>query len=331
MQLIPDNLNSDTLLSRISQEEIFEKYLQIPVQTRFLVKSPLRKDNTPTAGFYYTPEGMLRFNDFRGDFHGDCFNLVIYLTEATNLIEAVERIYRDFRDKIKFAPGIKHTIPTAAVSKPKADIKVKPRAWNLKDKDYWTSFGITKKLLEEYHIRPAELIWVNDILIYTYEDRDIAYAYYFGNKEYKLYFPLRKDKRFTTNSKSLQGYDQLPESGNTLVFTKSMKDILVLKQAGIPAVAPQGETFFIPEGLIQDLKFRFTNVFSWYDFDYAGIKGANRLKRKYGIRPQFLTNGRFGSIDYKAKDPAEYVQLYGMKELIKLIKTHEYNSTKKAL
>jgi DNA primase len=166
------------------------------------------------------------------------------------------------------------------------------------------------------------MLWLNGTIIYKYRDTDPAYSYYFGNGLYKIYFPFRKEKRFITNTNSgiLQGFDQLPETYDFLIITKALKDVMCLNSLGVPAVAPQAEGNIIPKELIQLLKPRFNNIYSLLDFDYAGIKSANRLRREENIEALFLTNGRFNTLNYGAKDPAEYLKINGVDNTMNLIK-----------
>ena len=75
-------LTKTYILNEISEEEIMEKYLNISVNNDTLsassVCSPLRKDTTPTCNYWYNRTGKLRFKDWSGHFHGDCYDVVAY-------------------------------------------------------------------------------------------------------------------------------------------------------------------------------------------------------------------------------------------------------------
>ena len=70
------------LLNEITEEDIMEKYLGIPVNESTLTAnsfcSPLRIDDSPTCNYWYNHVGKLRFKDWSGHFHGDCFDVVAY-------------------------------------------------------------------------------------------------------------------------------------------------------------------------------------------------------------------------------------------------------------
>ena len=66
-----------------------------------------------------------------------------------------------------------------------------------------------------------------------------------------------------------------------LVITKSLKDVMVLYEYGIPAIAPNSETIFVTEAQYQKLKNRFKRIYLFYDSDYAGITSMNQIRKKY--------------------------------------------------
>ena len=61
-----EKLTQELLLRYNSEETYMEHYLGIPVK-KWLFKSPLRKDNTPTCAFFRDSAGRLVFKDFRGE------------------------------------------------------------------------------------------------------------------------------------------------------------------------------------------------------------------------------------------------------------------------
>ena len=63
-----------------------------------------------------------------------------------------------------------------------------------------------------------------------------------------------------------------------------------------------------------------------YDFDRTGVKWANFLRRKFDLPVFFLTDGRFGTRDYRAKDISDYIRLHGgygagTKKAMRLVET----------
>lgn len=86
-------LSKEFILSKISEENIFEHY-GVPIQ-KGLFCSRLRKDNNPTVALYRSRNGRLLMKDFGSDFCGDCF---VYVSELFNVsyYGALKIIANDF-------------------------------------------------------------------------------------------------------------------------------------------------------------------------------------------------------------------------------------------
>ena len=82
------------------------------------------------------------------------------------------------------------------------------------------------------------------------------YAYKVFDK-FKIYRPLAsKYTKWRTNltTSDVQGLAQIPEKGDLLIITKSLKDVMVLYEMGYTAISAASETTFIPEDIISGLK-----------------------------------------------------------------------------
>ena len=306
LRLAPD-ITKQWIRERVSDEEIFSHYLKVDVVLRKKFCSPLRKDSNPTCNFFITRNGVLWMKDHSGHFAGNCYDLVMFMF-GVDFREALEIIAKDFNliegnsNKTRVIRKQKKYVAE------KVKIIVSPRGWSDRDLEFWGQYKIQKPLLQYFKVVPVQCVWLNDELHYTHNITDVAYAYIFGEDDIKIYFPMRDNARFLCNTNILQGYNHLPEKGENLIITKSYKDIMCLYNLGFPSVSPQSETQTITEEQYKDLSSRFKNIVSWYDFDLTGIRTANKMKRIYGIKPIFLTNGRFQSIDYKAKDISDLLR-----------------------
>lgn len=304
-------IDKDYILETIPMELIMEQYLGLPVNTKKMYKSPLRADQKPTCHYFYNRQGKLIFHDFSGHFSGDCFALVQFMYNCT-FIEAIDIIASDFGLKNESFNKEAYTKQTFdRTPSTSSVIAIKRRAYTQEDANYWRSFGVGKNQINSYKVFACENVWVNGKIIYTTKKSDPAYAYYFGDEQFKVYFPKRDKYRFVSNCDKWQGWEQLPENGFICVITKSLKDVMVLNRMGVAAVAPHSESKTPEQERIQELRGRFTKVYSLYDFDLTGIRTANAMRKDYAITPLFLTNGRFGSIDYKAKDISDWVKVKG--------------------
>jgi len=67
------------------------------------------------------------------------------------------------------------------------------------------------------------------------------------------------------------------------------------------------------------LQRNYPNIFIYTDFDRAGRQTAYFYKKAFGYHPLYITNGRFGTIDYGAKDISEYRDKFGEDKAIELL------------
>lgn len=303
---VPD-IDKKYILEHVSEEEIYQRYFRLEVSFKGKFCSPLRDDKNPTCNFFrHNRSGEIYMKDHAGHFCGNCFDALMVFYGCT-FKKALLMIANDF-GLIKIDVERK-PVPLELRERQKADIKFSTRAWLKSDDEFWSKYCINHQLLKYFKVFPVQTIFLNNGLCYTYHVGNPAYAYVFGENDIKIYFPKRKESRFICNTSKLQGYDQLPEKGEILIVTKSMKDVMVLFNLGYSAVAPQSETQMITQEEYDELSKRFEKIYSFYDFDLTGIRTANKMKKIYGIPTIFLTNGRFGTTNFRAKDVSDKLEL----------------------
>lgn len=102
--------------------------------------------------------------------------------------------------------------------------------------------------------------------------------------------------------------------GDDLVITKSLKDVMVLYEHGIPAIAPCSENLFVSDSQYDRLKKKYKRIYLFYDNDEPGIKAMCKIKKQHtDLRVLFLP--RHGS----DKDISDYRKAHGNKNTIELI------------
>lgn len=130
------------------------------------------------------------------------------------------------------------------------------------------------------------------------------YAYKVYNN-FKIYRPLA-DKytkwRNNLTENDIQGFKQLPKTGDILIITKSMKDVMCLYEMGIPAISPSSESTFIPDKALNQLKKRFKTILICFDRDEVGCKYLRKISLKTGLKP-FLVHKK-----WKAKDISDAIK-----------------------
>ena len=315
---MPLFLDKTYILERIPQQKIFEKY-GVPYREG-LFRSTLRDDKRATCSFYWK-KGKLIMRDFSGHFWGDCFDLVqkVY---SISYSDAIEKIGSDFglEDGVEKIP---ETMPIAP-EKQRISIRVKRRSWNHSTYEFWSKYGISLQTLEKFKVSPAHVVWLNNESIYLYQRKNPAYIYHFTGHDYQIYIPFQKEPypRFLVSNGSLiHGFEQLPLTGDLCVITKSRKDVMCYHELGIPAVAPMAESVILDKETIDLLKSRFTNIVSVMDYDNAGIHNAWVMRKNYGIKPYFFTQGVWKrKMGYEgAKDTSDYIELYSKNQMLNLI------------
>jgi len=311
---VPEKLNLDWILNKVSEEEVFSFY-GITVQKKIFC-SPLREDKRPTCSFYRTEKGKLFYKDWAVNHEFDAFGFVEWKYNL-NFFEAMKKVYEDM---IRLNPGNSSASNNKSYNKrniikiekrDSSQITVKRRGFAHGDLLYWKQFGISLKTLVHYNVSAIERAWVNQKSVYLHQKQDVCYAYRFGDKKYKLYFPTRKEYRFLSTPVKIQGLNQLPEKGNILVITKSLKDVMTLHEFDIPAIALSSEAVVPDEELLCKLRLRFKNIVMFYDNDTRGILSMQKVKSE--LPCMWIPR------KYNVKDISDYYKMYGSVATYKLI------------
>jgi len=293
-------LSFDTLLQNVEPYQIFSYYLGKDIRLSKAMQSPLRKDSNPSFALHISKTGYLYYNDWSTGDWGGPVQFVKKLFNLPDLYSAASKINYDmglglYDDRMRGdSPEKYHGFKTQfsqseielIAKESSIDIKIKQREWSEEDLEYWAQFGITKEILVYYNVFPCEKVYVNKTIIYVENKRVFkpAYAYvYFkdGEYSYKIYQPLTPESKWISNVdlSVLQGWDQMPKTGKTLIITKSQKDVMTLFSLGISAVASQGELIGVKPHIYQDLKERFKFIYFLNDFDKAGVIGTKKQKK----------------------------------------------------
>lgn len=316
-------ITKELILSRFSEEQIMEFYLRVPVK-RGLFRSPLRRDREPTCSFYRNNSGDLIFKDFATGQHLNAFGVVQSMFSC-NYFEALKIIANDFgivnNNSIARNPGKINKNPIKIKDKEMSKIQIEVQDFTDLELKWWNKYGITLDILKRFNVYSCKHVFLNDQLLAKSQQHCPIFGYYgkryHGLELWRCYFPKRTSYRFITNwpSKKIQGYDQLPKSGKLLIITKSMKDIMCLYSMGITAIAPNSETQFISDSVLEDLKTRFEYIVVLFDNDLTGISFMNKQKR---LHPELIYT--WIPRKYGAKDISDFYKEYGKKETLNLIK-----------
>lgn len=331
MNLNKKLVNKEDLLRDVSDLDVYRCYApNIEISVGSPIISPLRPENNPSFGFFIGENNELLFNDFKLG-GGDCIKFV-QLMFGDTFFEAMSRIvidfglqdyyfYKDMQTNGAQAPKDKLSKEDLLKQASSRYIRKKSRKWNGQDLAFWLNYGITITTLKKYNVEPISHIFVNDKIItcdnHTYcfiEHKD-------GVETYKIYQPYKTDYKWISshNESVWQGWAQLPERGDTLIITKSLKDLMVIDElTGIPAVSLQAEGVKPKQHIIDELKNRFKTIFIWYDNDFDkevnwGKKFGGQLASEFDLIEIYIPD------DYKIKDPSDFAKIKGVQETMDLI------------
>ena len=322
---IDPKITKEFLLSQNSEETYMSYYLGAPIK-KGLFKSPLRRDNHNTCSFFRGNSGNLYFKDFAT---GQCltFEGVVMEKYHCTYPNALKIIAKDFgyiqNANIKKQEVSEIKIQPKFESEKETFIQVEIKDFSESELKWWNSFGISEQTLKKYKVYSVKTVFINGKIYAQSTQHSPIYGYYFGKKEnieqWRIYIPKRKEFRFIGNvsTKTIQGYKQLPEKGKLLVITKSMKDSMLLSSLGIPAVAPNSETQFVSEKMLNEFRERFKNIVLLYDSDKTGVKFMNKIRKQHHDLIICMIPRK-----YEAKDISDFYQKYGKNKTIEGIKEY---------
>lgn len=260
------HLTKDYIESKISQETIMSKYLDIPIEiiqncvkNNTLITSVFRDNDTNgSMGFAINKAGRLKVRDFGGfGFFGDIYDVVAYVLSLAFdrkiepnkkddfyfILTHIAYTFSDIIDNKTVDENIDPAIQ-AALRKGKSKVQIielVPRSWNQHDKDIWAKWNVNLNYLNTHFVIPVDQYYINRGVnsnpMYYYKAKDPCYAYMLGQNRMgiyliKLYFPLRdrgtkKELKFVTNCQVLEGLPNLElDNYDYILITKSSKDRL---------------------------------------------------------------------------------------------------------
>ena len=327
-------LTIENILEKISEYDIFKAYCPYfqDIDKKFIATLNRNKsEKLPSANITYY-RSKLWYKDFGSPNKAiDCFSY-IQTKYKVSFIRALGIINLDFNLGLQG-----ETLPRPSLNyiglpdvmfdkKEKVSTIIRPkfRQWLQRDKKYWeVDYSISKPTLEYYNVKPVQWYLLNDKFI---QGEKLTYSYFVDQEDkvkyYKIYSPLSLTSKWITNCKAhhYQGYNQLPMSGNLLIITKALKDVMVLYRMGYSSIAPSSESALIDDDFMRLLHRRFEKIILLFDNDEGGLRGASRLTYHHGINSIIIP------YEYHSKDISDTIKLHGfdkgkevMKELISYI------------
>ncbi len=286
----PIKIDSKNLNSYIDTEAMYEFYLGYSINTYSHFKSPFSNDSTPSFKIKFSNSFKLTWKCFSTGKGGDLVDLVseLYNLSFKDSLNKIVYDYSKFSSNNKRS-SIYSNFKSSNINTNYDYSKIEVILFDKFPKsfiDYWKSFYIDEKLLELYDIKPAKEVWINDRLYSVYRDENIVIRY-LVNQKYKIYKPLEVDKKYkwrtTFDSKCIFGFKQLDYSLDTIIISKSSKDVLVWRLLGYNAITLPTEASRLWKELVEWLYSKFKYVISVLDNDIAGIRAMESYKTDWGI------------------------------------------------
>lgn len=324
---VPKELTKELIESKISQETLISNYYGVPIK-KGLFCAKHRTDSHPTC-CYYKRNGRIYIKDFGSDYHGDWIYVVKQKFNC-NYYDALAIAANDFDiQKIPHLNKNKVKISNESLSENKQSIiRVEIRDFQQYELDWWNKFGISLQTLKKFRVFSCKNIWINDHIIHLETNNQLVFGYYGGIKDsveqWKLYWPNNKKYKWLSNrdSSQLQGARMLPKSGGDLIIIqKSLKDVMLLYEFGIPSVAPNSENIFLSDEKLMKLKSKFKRIIVWYDNDAPGKAYLEKIKKEHPELDYFYIPE-----DFKEKDFSDFYKKYGKDEATKFLNKYILNA-----
>lgn len=318
-------LTKDKVKEKISDQQIYEFYLNKRIDFNTKYNSPYRDDKNPSLSFLVSQNGDILWRDW-GDFFQekseDVFNFVMTIKDCS-FAEALEYINNDMglglsslnsfiKDKKTIIKDIPKKREVEANNIEKL-IEVQTQFFTVEDREYWKQYYIDLATLVKYNVSSIKYCWINGTLVRTYSRSNPVYSYKFITDKktyYKIYSPYDKKRKWMTNATKdiIQGYDNLTFDSDLLIITKSLKDIMVLNKLGYESISLQSEGVLIDLNFLSELKEKYKDIIIFYDNDLTGIAEAQKFSDKHKLKVMYIPK------KYDEKDISDYVKSYGLEE-----------------
>lgn len=294
-------LTKDVVLDYLTQERIFQHYMNSYIDINVLHKNPLRPDNHPRCQFKYGENGVLYFMDYspKSRMSVDCFGYVMKLYNV-DFLDALRIIARDFDlesiyNGTKKRPDWMNIVNnsrdnTIMLSETKYDFTV--RDWTIPPMRFWRTAlpELKTKFLIDNGIYLIDELFINDSRV---RDEKLIFLYKLKDDftHYQLYKPskfIKGNKHISVTDRSLFFTEKLNRKLNYAVIIKSVKDYVCGKAMELNSACVLSENLLTHKTdieLMKNLTEEFDYVFTLFDNDRAGKLASLQYKKEYGTIP----------------------------------------------
>lgn len=323
----PGLLTISWVLSRIDEHAIF-RYYHGPFEIGKVYPSKLRKDRSPSCGFYVSRTGRLYYNDIAKGQNYSCFDFVKELYHC-DLIRALEIICNDFGlinpKSSKITPEMRASFDDFDKEFRKTTlIQFTSKSFTKEALHWWKYYEITEEELIANEVYEVDRLFINKQEIYG---NKLRFAYPLTYRKdgvtetgVKIYSPTDKNMKWvsTIPNNVPFGLRELQYKSDTVFITKSKKDLITLRKIFPDVIATQNESEQAFDESVQKYLIKnFKKRIIVFDSDETGVENCKKFNSKgfgYFNIPKIEYN-KFG-----IKDPSDYVKIYGIDALKDLFK-----------
>lgn len=252
------------------------------------------QEKTPSFCIYKKPGFPYRFSCFSSGIRGSHIDLLVELEKARGKhlewIQARDILKKAFEQQLSTGQVVREE--RKIINGKGRVVSWELRRWNNDDDSYWGQYEIKRKLLEHYNVAPLskftmEKLVQGEVKCYDF-DHPRIYGYHRKDGSLdRIYRPgSKKGKFIKVGGLYIQGSDQIVTPKESLIYIKSLKDILgfhTLDIDGWDLKAPDGEGVLIPKEIVEKDKKIYKKILIWMDPDTAGQKAAAKYKEQFNL------------------------------------------------
>jgi hypothetical protein len=341
---------SDKLLLLVDDYSIYSHFIGYDLELSQAIESPIREQDDNPSFCLFLPSRIeldrpdeIWFKDLADGRFGNVFQFVKYVAFHQYGIELTSRysIIQFIDQQMQLGLFDKNQEPISKriernFIKKDYDILYKSRPFTKTDLIYWNKYGIKESTLKRFKVKSIKYLLAEDkTILKEFKLKDLTFIYEIWDK-CKLYRPM-EIKQFKFRNKCpgddymyYQGFEQLSDDYDTLLITKSLKDIMCFYELflnlkhKIDLLAPHAESINLNLEFVKAIKKRYKKIFIVADFDLAGIKFVQQCRKlgltnyKFVSTKRIMINDKLKVLD---KDISDYYENHGEEKSLKLIKS----------
>ena len=306
VELLPKNY--ETIFRYVDDYTLYCHYIGEDFTIGETYSSPLREgDNNPSFSLFFSSYdlGRIYFKDQATGVSGNVFKFIacLYGVKYLTAFDIVDRdfllgIWNDTSVQQITQKLIDKSIP---IIKEKVGIGITSRNWKPEDSTFWFGkYKIPFIILDKYNVTAVDVLhYKHKHKTHIVYPKQLTYAYRIG-KYYKIYQPDSEEHKFINNYPShyIEGFEQLSYEQDTLIITKSLKDVMELCVLGYESVAPRSENIVMPKEYFKHFKSKYKHIIVLFDND------GKHQAYKYPFPSIEIPKGH-------GKDISDYAQIYG--------------------